>query len=265
YKPTDEVFENVDIKGGIAVTYRDSEQNFGKIGTYTKSEELNSILKKVVDCSGFSSLSSIIYPQNKFNLNALYQEHPSFKNIVGSEGREKRLTTSIFEQLDIFTDEKIDNNSFVILGLIKNIRIFRYVPKKYIETHISIDKYKVLVPKSNGTGAMGEVLSTPIVGEPETGFTQSFIGIGAFDTLSESEAAMKYIKSKFARTMLGVLKVTQDNSREVWKYVPMQNFTQTSDIDWSKPIKEIDSQLYKKYNLTPDEITFIESTIKPME
>ncbi len=265
YKPTDEVFENVDIKGGITVTYRDSEQNFGKIGTYTKSEELNSILKKVVDCDGFSSLSSIIYPQNKFNLNALYQEHPSFRKIVGSDGREKRLTTSIFEQLDIFTDEKIDDNSFVILGLIKNIRILRYVPKKYIETHISIGKYKVLVPKSNGTGAMGEVLSTPILGEPETGFTQSFIGIGAFDTLSESEAAMKYIKSKFARAILGVLKVTQDNSREVWKYVPLQNFTQTSDIDWSKPIAEIDSQLYKKYNLTPDEITFIESTIKPME
>ena len=75
----------------------------------------------------------------------------------------------------------------------------------------------------------------------------------------------EYIKGKFARTMLGTLKVTQDNPRETWANVPMQDFTYASDIDWSVPISEIDQQLYKKYNLSAEEINFIKTAIKPME
>ena len=76
---------------------------------------------------------------------------------------------------------------------------------------------------------------------------------------------MKYVKSKFARTLLGILKITQHVTPEKWKYVPQQDFTSTSDIDWSKSIAEIDRQLYKKYGLTPDEIKFIETHVKEME
>ena len=65
--------------------------------------------------------------------------------------------------------------------------------------------------------------------------------------------------------MLGTLKVTQDNPRETWLNVPLQDFTEQSDIDWSKTVDEIDSQLYAKYNLSEEEIAFIEATIKPME
>ncbi len=259
-----EIFDNVSIKGGVAVTFRDSEQDFGKIGTYTTFEELNSILKKVSDSCDFSPLSNIIYPQNKFNLSALYADYPDYKNIIGSEGREKRLTTSIFEQLDVLTKEKCNDDMYKIMGLVNNVREERYISFKYIESHKNILKYKVVVPKSNGSGAIGEVLSTPMIGEPMIGFTQSFIGIGAFESYLESQAAFKYIKTKFARTMLGILKVTQDNSKEVWKLVPLQDFTENSDIDWSKSVEEIDQQLYKKYNLSDSEIAFIESTIKPM-
>ena len=78
-------------------------------------------------------------------------------------------------------------------------------------------------------------------------------------------AALKYVKSKFARTLLGILKVTQDNSKETWRFVPLQDFTSQSDIDWSKSISEIDAQLYRKYGLEKDEIEFIERMIKPME
>ena len=76
---------------------------------------------------------------------------------------------------------------------------------------------------------------------------------------------MKYVKTKFARTMLGILKVTQNNPKETWAYVPLQDFTDQSDIDWSKSVAEIDKQLYAKYNLDDTEIAFIESMIKPME
>ena len=64
--------------------------------------------------------------------------------------------------------------------------------------------------------------------------------------------------------MLGVLKVTQNNPRDVWRYIPLQDFTSDSDIDWSKSIAEIDQQLYRKYGLMPGEINFIETHVKEM-
>ena len=64
--------------------------------------------------------------------------------------------------------------------------------------------------------------------------------------------------------MLDVLKITQDNTRPTWRLVPLQNFTNESDIDWSKSIPEIDQQLYRKYGLEDDEIEFIESHVKEM-
>ena len=78
------------------------------------------------------------------------------------------------------------------------------------------------------------------------------------------DAALKYIKTKFARALLGVLKTTQDITPDKWKYVPLQDFTAYSDIDWSKSVAEIDQQLYRKYDLTADEIEFIETHVKEM-
>lgn len=174
------------------------------------------------------------------------------------------MTTAIFSQLSVFSDERTKPTDLKILGLIENKRHYRYIDPKYITPHENLNKYKVIVPKSNGTGAIGEVLSTPLIGEPLIGYTQSFISIGAFNTKTEAEALFKYIKSKFARTMLGILKVTQDNNKGVWQYVPLQDFTSASDIDWSKSIHEIDLQLYRKYGLDEKEIEFIESHVKEM-
>lgn len=103
------------------------------------------------------------------------------------------------------------------------------------------------------------MLSTPILG-----YTRTFLGIGAFDSKEEAENALKYVRTKFARTMLGILKITQDNPIETWRLVPLQDFTTKSDIDWSKSVPEIDKQLYKKYGLSADEISFIESKVREM-
>jgi len=65
--------------------------------------------------------------------------------------------------------------------------------------------------------------------------------------------------------MLGILKATQDNDREVWRLVPLQDFTPASDIDWSQSIPDIDRQLYAKYGLDAREIDFIETKVKAME
>ncbi|MDO5309828.1 MAG: hypothetical protein Q4G03_10130 [Planctomycetia bacterium] len=152
-----------------------------------------------------------------------------------------------------------------VIGLIKNKRTILYLKQDYIEQdHPNLFKYKVILPKANGSGALGEVISTPLIGEPLIGYTETFIGIGAFDTREEAEAALKYIKTKFARAMLGILKVTQENRKGKWKYVPLQDFTSSSDIDWSGTVAEIDEQLYRKYGLSQEEINFIESHVKEM-
>lgn len=121
------------------------------------------------------------------------------------------------------------------------------------------------MPAANGSGAIGEVLSTPLIGEPLIGNTQTFISFGRFDTALEACNCLKYIKSKFCRTLLGTLKITQSNNRETWANVPLQDFTSNSDIDWTKSIPEIDQQLYKKYGLSQKEIDFIETHVKEMK
>ena len=262
---SDQVFPNTDIKGGIAVTYRDANEDYGAIETFTVFPELNSILHKVVSKMDSKDIRSIIYLQNKFDLDKLYECYPEYRNLIGSSGREKRLTTSIFEQLTLFSEQKTDYKNVKILGLINNNRIYKYIEEKFIEEHENLHKYKVLIPKSNGSGALGEVLSTPLIGEPLIGYTQTFISFGAFDNKEEAENLLKYIKTKFARVMLGSLKITQDNNKETWAKVPLQNFTSTSDIDWSQSIAEVDQQLYKKYGLSEEEIHFIESKVKEME
>ncbi|MGH2186224.1 Eco57I restriction-modification methylase domain-containing protein, partial [Enterococcus faecalis] len=79
------------------------------------------------------------------------------------------------------------------------------------------------------------------IGEPFSGHTQTYISVGKFDSEEEAENCLKYIKTKFARLLLGVLKVTQDNPGPKWKYVPLQDFTNHSDIDWTKSISDIDN------------------------
>ena len=76
---------------------------------------------------------------------------------------------------------------------------------------------------------------------------------------------LKYIKTKFLRALLGVNKATQHTPKKVWKNIPVENFTNKSDINWNLSVKEIDKQLYTKYELTVEEINFIESNVKEME
>ena len=134
-----------------------------------------------------------------------------------------------------------------------------------------MDKYKVFISKADGAaGQLGapipaRICGKPFVAGPGTGAVETFISVGNANFESEAIAIEKYILTKFARTMLGVLKVTQNCAKPTWEYVPLQDFTPTSDIDWSKSIPEIDQQLYAKYGLDESEITFIESHVKEMK
>lgn len=259
------VFANTDIKGGVAITYYDETKCFGEIKVFTKYPELNSIMKKAGVDSEDESLMSIIYLQNKFDLQALYRDFPQMKELIGSDGQDKRFRNNIFEKISVFSENKSDDSDISVLGVIKNKRVWRFIPQKYIEkSHENVFSWKVLVARVNGAGAIDEVLSNPLVLGPQTGFTQTFISVGSFDKKATADNALKYIKSKFARALLHVLKVTQDNNRESWRYVPLQDFTTNSDINWNTSIANIDKQLYKKYGLSPEEIDFIETHVKEM-
>ncbi len=267
-----EVFSNVDIKGGVAVTYYDSETNFGKIGNFIIFDELRSMLEKVKD-TNFCSFSTLIYPAESYNFTqTLHDENPSAEKRL-SKGHLFDLKSPVFDKLpDIFfTERPNDKNDYVeVYGRSNNQRVFRWIKRNYLKVPDNFDFYKVFVPKSNGSGAIGEVLSTPMVGEPMVGepmvgSTQTFLSVGKFATKEEAEACLKYIKTKFCRAMLGTLKVTQDNPSTTWANVPLQDFTAQSDIDWCQPIAAIDRQLYTKYALNAHEIAFVESTIKAME
>lgn len=254
------VFQNTDIKGGIAISYRDKNKQYGAIGIFTSYNELNSILYKVrINTNNY--LDEVASPALSYKLSeVMMNENP---NCIG------RLRTNAFDNLsDFFFDEKPNDGKEYIkmLGLVAGRhRTYRWIRKDYIlNISETLNYYKVLLPASNGSGAIGEVLSTPLIGEPLIGHTQSFISIGKYDNYMEAENCLKYIKSKFARCMLGILKITQHNPPEKWKYVPLQDFTENSDIDWSKSIPEIDQQLYKKYGLDENEIEFIETHVKPM-
>lgn len=266
-----DVFPTVDIKGGVAVTYWDKNKTFEKIGTFVAYDELRTILEKV-KAKDFATFSELVYGRDLYRLtDKLYEENPWAENRQ-SKGHKYDIGSNVFDTFpELFYEEKPndDYDYAKIFGREKNNRILKWIKKSYVKVPDNFDSYKVFIPKANGTGAIGEVLSTPIVGEPIVGepivgSTTTFLSVGKFNTQDEAENCMKYIKTKFARAMLGTLKVTQDNPRETWLNVPLQDFTANSDIDWSKSVPEIDKQLYKKYGLSAEEISFIESKVREM-
>lgn len=268
---SDEVFPNTDIKGGVAVTLRDADADFGAISIFTAYNELNSIVKKTL-ANSTSFLNDIVYPALSYKATAaMTEEHrellPRMKSKADPDPQSLRLRTNAFENLhELFYESKPDDGSSYIemLGLVAGKRVYRWVDSRYIDSPDNLNFYKVMLPKSNGSGALGEVFSTPLIGQPLIGHTQTFISVGRFEDRQQAENCLKYIKSKYSRTLLGVLKITQDNPPEKWKYVPLQNFTPESDIDWSQSVADIDRQLYAKYGLDDEEIEFIESHVKEM-
>lgn len=260
------VFANTDIKGGVVVTLRDDKKNEGPIGVFTPFKELNSIVKKVWNDTDQETLMDIVSSRGTYRFSEqMFFDFPNAKKVMG-KGSANMIVSNSFDRLpDVLQREQKQTTDYKILGRYNGQREYRFIDKKYVLSNDYIDKYNVFVPEANGTGAIGEVLSTPLIGEPLIGHTDTFISIGMFEYSQEAGNCLKYVKSKFARTMLGVLKVTQHNPKSTWKYVPLQDFNQDSDIDWSKSIHEIDQQLYKKYGLDEREINFIETHVKEMD
>lgn len=261
------VFQGVDIKGGVVVTYRDEARDFGAIRIFTRYPEINEILHKVLSDDSFSSIKDIIVTSFAYHYTkALYVEHPELKGRA-SQGHDYDVQSNAFSVFpEVFFDAEPNNDDYIrILGKDGSGRCFKYIKRRYIANVPNLESYKVFYPKATGTGQFGEVLPDAILGKPGDGNTVTFLSIGSFKTANEVKNCIAYTRTKFARALLSVLKVTQDNTPGKWAYVPDQNFSSSSDINWKTSIANIDRQLYKKYGLSPEEIAFIESHVKEME
>lgn len=203
-------------------------------------------IRKIMSVSAFSSLQSIATERNPFKV------------------------PDVQERLDaIVVSEKTNCHSIKIRCALE--KIMYIAPESIRENHNLISRWKVFTSKMNGgagtlmDGKPVSILGKAYVGEPNSVCSGALIALGSFDSEIEAKHLCTYMSTKFLRFIVGFMKSSQALYQNVYHFVPLQDFTEQSDIDWGKTIDEIDSQLYVKYNLSEDEIAFIEATIKPME
>ncbi|HEM3577934.1 TPA: Eco57I restriction-modification methylase domain-containing protein [Streptococcus suis] len=201
-----------------------------------------SILKKVINSDKFESMTTITKGRNAFGLTG--------------------------KEVNDITTEYSKKGDFEVRCSYERIR---YVSKEKIKKNVELaNKYKVFMSKANGAaGILGEKEQVSILGKPYLGnrgtiCTDSLIPIGEFDSEIEANNLYKYLQTRFLRFMVGILKSSQNTTQIVYRFVPMQDFTEKSDIDWNKNIDNIDKQLFDKYNLSDAEREHIKKSIKEM-
>ena len=269
------VFNNVEINGGIVIYVYDNDysgpvdytrHSFGNTTTMTRS-------LKEQDCEIVIRENTLV---DIYHAVRDYDETAEHVSDITSARKPYGLSADVIGHeskydLPAISRSKIDNG-YSILGIDSNRkRVTVHVDKNYPFPKMgNIDKYKLFVSNAYGAGkAIGEsestiVIGAPVIATPNQACTETFLEIGSFDTKEEAENLYSYFKTKFFRTLLGIKKQTQHTTRLTYSFVPLQDFTPSSDIDWSLPVPQIDEQLYSKYGLSDDEIDFIESHVKAM-
>ena len=255
-----EIFSNVEIKGGLqyylSATDFSGDLDFYSIhngeSTYVKRslffEDMDivisdvkaiPILKKVIT-GDFSPLTEITTGRNAFGIIG----KPA---VVNSISKSEPFAGSVPLRCKANTIRWIQPESVT-----KNKEIF--------------ESYKVFISKSAGNpNSDTRVIGYPYVGEPKSACTDSLIPIGKFDNVEEAENLAKYLKTRFLRFIVQQVKNSQNVTQIVYRFVPMQDFTNRSDINWNTTIGEIEKQLYAKYSFTNDEISHVESFITEVE
>lgn len=252
-------FTGVEIKGGVNYFLWDANKR-DDCTIYTHNgDEIISVAKRPLlekNCDVFirhNSLVSIFRKVSSFN-------EPSFMDIVSAR-KPYGLCGDFFKNQAKYSLPSISTipikDGLVIYGLDEHLkRCKRYVSLDYpLPQKEYIDGYKLFMPRNQGSGLIGEVFSSPIFAKSNECCTETFIVIGKFNTENEMYNCWSYMKTKFFRAMIAVKKNDQGMAQGVYKYVPMQDF--------SKPWT--DKELYAKYNLSQEEIDFIETMIKPMD
>lgn len=271
-----DVFPNNDIPGGVCYFIRENNYS-GKANIETNYLSKIEVSKRYFDEHGFG----VFIPFNKLT-NILVKvkkmadiDSENIQTIV-SVRKPYGLSTDYFRNTKKYNlpnvqDSLLKSDDIEVFGLNEGKRASKFIPRNYPIPfgNDTIFKYKVFLPYAYGGGMLGEVesvtmLGKPLIGKPGQICTETYLSIGNFEEECQAENLLKYIKTKFFRVLVGVLKSTQHATR-TFRLVPLQDFTSTSDIDWSQSIADVDKQLYNKYGLTQEEINFIETNVKEMK
>jgi len=120
-----------------------------------------------------------------------------------------------------------------------------------------VDQWKVLMTRVQGTSAAVETmfLRPPVIGEPGTACTETYVVAGVFESENEAKSQAAYVRTRFVRFLVSLRKSTQDATKHVYGFVPIQSW----DREWT------DEELYEKYGLSNEEVEYIESIVRPME
>ena len=258
------LFSNVEIKGGCC--YYIEDLNYKGDCEYTLVES-ESIQTERISLNAFDVL--IRHPRLAKivkKIMDIIKDAPCVDSIISSDtpfGIPTKPTNNAKTQFTL-TPHKIDDNSVALYYVEDLKRCIAYVDRHSIKKNYQdIDKPKAFIPEAGGSGNDTKVLGNPEYAPANSVCSQSYL-YAAFSSDEEAINFTKYIRTRFLRVLVSAKKITQHATNRVYSYVPLQDFTNQSNIDWNKSIHEIDQQLYAKYNLSEDEIEFIEKMIKLM-
>ena len=252
---SEECFPMVEIKGGLCFFYRNAKnEQLCQIVTHDKklSYQEPRYLKEP-DCDVFIRFEQAldIYKKVKAKTNS------SFESLISTQ-KPFGLRTFVHGKTSAFAGSvKLYENGGV-----------GYIKRNEVERNLEwIDLNKVYLSRAYnaGDGFPHQIIGKPIIGEPGSCCTETYVVVGPFEDKETTVNVGKYIRTKFFRFMVMLKKVSQQLPSTVFTFVPMQDFKNaTSDIDWSKPIDKIDELLCDKYGLSDTDRQFINSMIKPM-
>lgn len=265
------VFNNVEIKGGVCYFLWDAKWD-DKCEIISYADDLD---KPIVSLRYLSEDKTddifirdprLLEIKKKVEAKRIELKEDTFDTIVSSM-KPYGLRGDFFKDQDKYNLPTISNKPFpdgiVIIGLDeKQHRVKKYAPANYpVPTKNGIDKYKIFVPRNYGSGKLQDSSFKTYLAAPNEICTETFVQVFPFNTENERNNCNKYMYTKFFRVMTALRKQDQSAGQDVYAYVPLQNFTENSDIHWNQSIEAIDRELYDKYNLSEEDRTFIERNI----
>ncbi len=260
-------FNNQHIDGGICYFLWDNGYNGKSLYCYRPINSKPIITHRFLS-EGDADI--IIRDSRRQSIIEKISIHPLFSKIVSST-QPYGIRKDLFNSPERYPNSNLKfvpfNGAIKVYG-VKGIkggakRTIGYIRSSIISKNRDwVDMYKLFFTTSYSTNAIKP--PEAIIGDYNTACTETFLNIGPFITQQEQLNCNKYLNTHFFKTLLFFGRGTMQVSQDVFRFVPLQDFTGKSDIDWSQSVADIDRQLYRKYGLTSDEIAFIESMIKPM-